>query len=56
MNRLYSLFLSRNPQFKGAVSVAGHSLGKNRLYSLFLSRNPQFKGAVSVAGHSLGKR
>ncbi len=27
MNRLYRLFLSRNPSFKGAVSVAGHSLG-----------------------------
>lgn len=27
MNRLYKLFLSRNPNFKGGVSVAGHSLG-----------------------------
>uniref|UniRef100_A0A4W3HKD4 SEC23 interacting protein n=1 Tax=Callorhinchus milii TaxID=7868 RepID=A0A4W3HKD4_CALMI len=27
INRLYALFLSRNPDFKGGVSVAGHSLG-----------------------------
>ncbi|XP_010212867.1 PREDICTED: SEC23-interacting protein-like, partial [Tinamus guttatus] len=26
MNRLHALFLSRNPDFKGGVSVAGHSL------------------------------
>ena len=31
MNRLYSLFLTRNPQFKGGVSVAGHSLGETDL-------------------------
>ena len=66
MNRLFSLFLTRNPQFKGGVSVAGHSLGEcnisdvaetvgsemNRLFSLFLTRNPQFKGGVSVAEKS----
>lgn len=28
MNRLYQLFLQRNPLFKGGVSIAGHSLGK----------------------------
>ena len=28
VSRLYQLFLSRNPNFKGAMSVAGHSLGK----------------------------
>ena len=27
MNRLFQLFCSRNPTFRGAVSVAGHSLG-----------------------------
>ncbi|XP_063095895.1 phospholipase DDHD2 isoform X5 [Cavia porcellus] len=27
MNRLYTLFLQRNPNFKGGVSIAGHSLG-----------------------------
>lgn len=28
MNRLYQLFLQRNPHFKGGVSIAGHSLGE----------------------------
>lgn len=28
MNRLYALFLKRNPDYRGGVSVAGHSLGK----------------------------
>uniref|UniRef100_A0A8C3TIX8 DDHD domain containing 2 n=1 Tax=Chelydra serpentina TaxID=8475 RepID=A0A8C3TIX8_CHESE len=28
MNRLYRLFLQRNPDFKGGASIAGHSLGK----------------------------
>ena len=27
MNRLYDLFCKRNPNFKGGVSIAGHSLG-----------------------------
>lgn len=29
INRLYALFMQRNPEFKGSVSVAGHSLGIN---------------------------
>ncbi len=28
MNRLYDIFLQRNPSFNGRVSVIGHSLGK----------------------------
>jgi hypothetical protein len=28
LNRLYALFLARNPTFQGGVSVAGHSLGE----------------------------
>lgn len=28
INRLRSLFLSRNPNFQGSMSVAGHSLGQ----------------------------
>lgn len=27
INNLYNIFLQRHPQFTGAVSVAGHSLG-----------------------------
>ena len=28
MNRLFQIFLARNPTFNGEVSVAGHSLGE----------------------------
>nr|XP_014345834.1 PREDICTED: SEC23-interacting protein [Latimeria chalumnae] len=34
MNHLYSLFMSRNPNFKGGVSVAGHSLGSLILFDI----------------------
>ncbi|KAL4231202.1 S23-interacting protein [Mactra antiquata] len=34
INRLYDLFLSRNPTFEGGVSVAGHSLGSCILFDL----------------------
>ncbi|XP_019411343.1 PREDICTED: SEC23-interacting protein isoform X2 [Crocodylus porosus] len=34
MNNLYSLFMSRNPDFKGGVSVAGHSLGSLILFDI----------------------
>ncbi|XP_060063266.1 phospholipase DDHD2-like [Ylistrum balloti] len=36
MNRLYNLFLSRNPRFQGTVAVAGHSLGSTILFDLLL--------------------
>lgn len=31
INRLYALFMERNPDFRGAVSVAGHSLGNKHV-------------------------
>ncbi|XP_004625674.1 SEC23-interacting protein [Octodon degus] len=34
INRLHALFLSRNPNFKGKVSVAGHSLGSLILFDI----------------------
>ena len=36
MDRLYTLFLSRNEQFNGHVSLAGHSLGSLVLFDLLL--------------------
>lgn len=39
LNRLYKLFLSRNPNFNGKVSLAGHSLGSLILFDL-LSHQP----------------
>ncbi|XP_012579311.1 PREDICTED: SEC23-interacting protein isoform X1 [Condylura cristata] len=34
INRLHALFLSRNPNFRGGVSVAGHSLGSLILFDI----------------------
>ncbi|XP_029926108.1 SEC23-interacting protein isoform X3 [Myripristis murdjan] len=34
INRIYALFMKRNPDYKGAVSVAGHSLGSLILFDL----------------------
>lgn len=34
MNRVYDLFLLRNPDFNGDVSVSGHSLGSLILFDL----------------------
>jgi len=34
MNRLFELFSNRNPAFRGAVSVAGHSLGTSSFIKL----------------------
>lgn len=34
LNRLYELFLKRNPNFTGGVSLGGHSLGSLILFDL----------------------
>ncbi|XP_066536028.1 SEC23-interacting protein isoform X2 [Hoplias malabaricus] len=34
INRLHTLFMQRNPDFKGGVSVAGHSLGSLILFDM----------------------
>ncbi|NXL47046.1 DDHD2 Phospholipase, partial [Podilymbus podiceps] len=38
MNRLYQLFLQRNPLFNGGVSIAGHSLGSLILFDLLTNQ------------------
>nr|XP_020025441.1 SEC23-interacting protein isoform X2 [Castor canadensis] len=38
MNRLHALFMSRNPDFKGRVSVAGHSLGSLILFDILCNQ------------------
>ncbi|XP_008825518.1 SEC23-interacting protein isoform X3 [Nannospalax galili] len=53
INRLHALFMSRNPNFKGGVSVAGHSLGSLILFDILsnqkdlsISKSP---GSLAVA-------
>ncbi|XP_073510039.1 triacylglycerol hydrolase DDHD2 isoform X2 [Phyllobates terribilis] len=38
MNRIYRLFLERNPEFKGRISVTGHSLGSLILFDLLTNQ------------------
>ncbi|XP_045142900.1 phospholipase DDHD2 isoform X2 [Echinops telfairi] len=38
MNRIYTLFLHRNPDFKGGVSIAGHSLGSLILFDILTNQ------------------
>ncbi|NXK66165.1 DDHD2 Phospholipase, partial [Sylvietta virens] len=38
MNRLHRLFLQRNPEFRGGVSIAGHSLGSLILFDLLTNQ------------------
>ena len=41
LNRIYELFKSRNPDFKGGVSLGGHSLGSVILYDLLCHQLPE---------------
>ncbi|NXD08426.1 S23IP protein, partial [Nothocercus nigrocapillus] len=51
MNRLHALFLSRNPDFKGGVSVAGHSLGSLILFDI-LSNQKDLVSSVNTGPFS----
>nr|XP_020642169.1 SEC23-interacting protein [Pogona vitticeps] len=46
MNRLYALFMSRNPDFKGGISVSGHSLGSLILFDI-LSNQKDWASTVN---------
>lgn len=41
MNRIFSLYKSRNPNFKGGVSLGGHSLGSLIVFDLLSHQTPQ---------------
>lgn len=51
INRLYSLFLEKHPDFNGSVSLAGHSLGSVILFDLLANQtvSPESKEATSPA-------
>uniref|UniRef100_A0A8C0W6T5 Phospholipase DDHD2 n=1 Tax=Castor canadensis TaxID=51338 RepID=A0A8C0W6T5_CASCN len=44
MNRIYTLFLQRNPNFKGGVSIAGHSLGSLILFDILTNQKDSLEG------------
>lgn len=43
INRIYTLFKSRNPDFMGGVSLGGHSLGSLILFDLLSHQIPPEK-------------
>ncbi|XP_070696776.1 SEC23-interacting protein [Pempheris klunzingeri] len=47
INRLYALFMTRNPDYRGSVSVSGHSLGSLILFDL-LSNQKNGSPALST--------
>lgn len=59
LNRLYALFLERNPGYGGQVAVAGHSLGSLILFDLLAHQpsggyNPDVHGDDQVGGFIFG--
>lgn len=42
-NRVFNLFLQRNPEFNGKVSLAGHSLGSAILFDILCSQSEDVK-------------
>ena len=52
MNRLYDLFCKRNPNFKGGVSIAGHSLGSCIAFDI-LANQVQHCTIVVISSHLL---
>uniref|UniRef100_A0A7N6B1N8 SEC23 interacting protein n=1 Tax=Anabas testudineus TaxID=64144 RepID=A0A7N6B1N8_ANATE len=47
INRLYALFMKRNPDYRGGISVAGHSLGSLILFDLLSNQ----KNALAVGAY-----
>ncbi|XP_027624955.1 phospholipase DDHD2 isoform X2 [Tupaia chinensis] len=50
MNRIYTLFLQRNPDFKGGVSIAGHSLGSLILFDILTNQKDPLGNIDSEQG------
>ncbi|KAL3863613.1 hypothetical protein ACJMK2_005363 [Sinanodonta woodiana] len=48
INRIYKLFLERNPHFLGGVSVAGHSLGSCILFDLLQHQKEDTESVTAV--------
>ena len=53
-NRIYELFMQRNPSFNGKVSLVGHSLGSAILFDILCRQKspPKFEYSLSRKRHS----
>lgn len=48
-NRIYELFMQRNPSFNGKVSLIGHSLGSAILFDILCRQKPPIKLSPSLS-------
>ncbi|XP_034465075.1 SEC23-interacting protein [Hippoglossus hippoglossus] len=52
INRLYALFLMRNPDYRGGISVSGHSLGSLILFDLLSNQKDGSLAAAMPVMHT----
>ncbi|XP_029305414.1 SEC23-interacting protein isoform X2 [Cottoperca gobio] len=52
INRLYALFMTRNPDYRGGTSVSGHSLGSLILFDLLSNQKTGSAAAAMPLTHS----
>ncbi|KAH8786167.1 DDHD domain-containing protein [Hyaloscypha finlandica] len=57
-NRIYNLFRERNPEFKGKVSLIGHSLGSAILFDILCRQKeaPKISASVTHQNHYKNQR
>lgn len=57
-NRIYNLFRERNPEFKGKVSLIGHSLGSAILFDILCRQKeaPKIPASVTHQNHYKNQR
>ena len=48
-NRVYDLFISRNPNFRGKISLLGHSLGSAILFDILCTQPDDQSGSHSIS-------
>ncbi|XP_077469307.1 SEC23-interacting protein [Stigmatopora argus] len=56
INRLYALFMKRNPDYKGTMSVAGHSLGSLILFDLLSNQKTDSTPTVPPTANGEAKQ
>lgn len=54
LNKIFDLFKQRNPDFKGGISLAGHSLGSLILFDILCNQIPTPKEAEPTPGENEG--
>lgn len=48
LNRVYKLYMERNPNFKGKIHILGHSLGSAIAFDILSGQSGTIKGSIDV--------